>query len=188
MRWISGVLAAIVLICGPAGAQEANIVTRMMSHPVTVFDWGMAQLDRDITRTARRVFPEASRQGQVKAGTIYSWRRQRITLFVSNTVPTSQRTAAECRRIFEQVGTDLTSGLPIGSDSADYYLESVFKPVGNRWAGRFENIGAKLGELVRLEILLLPSSFAAVSGDTKRISCEGRIGATADGVAFKAGS
>lgn len=188
MRWFPGVLVGMFLVSGPAAAQEANIISRMMSHPVTVFDWGMAQLDRDITRVARRILPEASSRGQVKSGTIYNWRRQRITLFISNIVPASQRTPPECRRVFEKASADLINGLPVGSDSADYYLESAFKPAGSRWAGRFENIGAKIGELVRLEILLLPSSFGAVSGDTKRISCEGKIGATADGVAFKAGS
>lgn len=178
----------LVFGSSPAAAQEADIISRLMGHPVTVFDWGMAQLDRDIARAGKRLFPEGTARKSVRTGVIYSWRQQRITIFLSATVPVGQRTRDECRNLFERIGKELAVGLPTGNNAAEHYLESAFKPVGSRWAGRFENIGARLAEIVRLEITLLPSSYLALSGDSNRIACESRVGAPGDTILFKANS
>jgi hypothetical protein len=47
-------ILAVMAFAQAASAEERHILLRLMDKPVTLFDWGMAQLDRDIERAARR--------------------------------------------------------------------------------------------------------------------------------------
>ena len=60
---------------------------------------------------------------------------------------------------------------------AGWYLLNTFKPKAHFWADRFEDIGAKLLELVRLEVTFIPATFEAFDANANRVSFYGRLDA-----------
>ena len=51
-------ILAIMAFAQAASAEERHILLRLMDKPVTLFDWGMAQLDRDEFRKTEDVEKE----------------------------------------------------------------------------------------------------------------------------------
>jgi len=69
------VALAFAFAAGSAAAQnerEQDVLRRLMAEPVTLFDWGLAQLDRDIAAAADRVLPNrlGLAMGRPATGTI----------------------------------------------------------------------------------------------------------------------
>ena len=57
---LAAAVTCMTLSAGTAMGQknvDGNIVSRSMGEPLTLFDWGLAQLDRDMARTAARLLP-----------------------------------------------------------------------------------------------------------------------------------
>jgi hypothetical protein len=159
----------------PATAEPKNVLHRLMEEPVTLFDWGIAQLDRDIAHTAGRTIPKYV--GTPVTGSFYDWRANRITLFVSVPVPKESRTRQACALTFRDLVSDLTRNTPKGPSAAGWYLLNAFKPKAHFWADRFEDVGAKLLDTVHLEVTFIPATSEAFDGVQQRVRCRGRLDA-----------
>ncbi|MEK9753841.1 MAG: hypothetical protein VW338_11630 [Rhodospirillaceae bacterium] len=189
-------VAAAALVLGFAVAAVADedadkdIFRRLMSEPVTLFDWGIARLDQDIAAAATRTLPNrlGYGMGRPATGTIYDWRANQITLYVSVALPRASRTRDSCTGAFRDLVADLTQGAPSGPNAAGWYLLSVFKPKAHFWGSRFEDVGGKLVERVKLEVSLMPATFEAVNGDNARVRCSGRLNAESEEIAVELGS
>jgi len=168
------------------GEEQKDVLRRLMSEPVTLFDWGLANLNRDIERAAMRVMPSWLGPGaqRPQTGTIYNWRANQITLYVSVAIPRAQRTRQTCMGTFREIVSTLTEGAPSGPNAAGWYLRNAFQPSGHFWSSRFEDVGAKLSKRVQLEISFLPATFESMNGDTRRISCLGRLNAEPNELTF----
>lgn len=166
----------VLLITGQATAQQKDVLRRLMDEPVTLFDWGIAQLDKDIAIAAERTIPKYV--GAPVTGSFYNWRENRITLFVSVTAPKESRTADACAKTYRDIVNDLTRGTPKGPSAAGWYLLNAFKPKAHFWADRFEDVGAKLLDVVTLEVTIIPATFEAFDGKQQRVRCMGRLDAT----------
>ena len=172
-------LLLLLVVTRPAPAADADILTRLMNEPLTLFDWGLAQLDRDIGMAATRTIPArvGVGMGELATGSIFDWRSRKISLFVRATAPETLRTGGDCSTIFQDIVGELVRGAPGGPDAAGWYLMHAFRPKAHYWGGRFEDVGAKLLESVLLEISLVPASADVMSGDTARVRCSGRLDA-----------
>lgn len=164
--------------------QSGDVIGRLMGEPLTLFDWGLAQLDRDMARVASRLFPSAGAGQRPRHGSIYDWRRRRVTMYLSHAALRNSRTQDTCRNLFQRSVAELTAGAPVGPDAAGWYLLNAFKPKGHAWGGRFEDIGAQLADKVTLEILLLPQAFEAAAGDTRRVKCSGPLSAGPEDIVY----
>ncbi|MBO6519398.1 MAG: hypothetical protein JJ900_00795 [Rhodospirillales bacterium] len=169
-------LFCVLLVAGQAAAQQKDVLRRLMEEPVTLFDWGIAQLDKDIAMTASRTIPKYV--GAPVTGSFYDWRANRITLFVSVPVPKQSRTADACAKTFRDIVRDLTRNTPKGPSAAGWYLLNAFKPKAHFWADRFEDVGAKLLDVVTLEVTFIPATHEAFDGKQQRVRCMGRLDAT----------
>ncbi len=169
---------------------EKDVLRRLMAEPVTLFDWGLAQLDRDVAAAAERTLPRRLGLGMGKpvSGTIYDWRTNQITLYVSVALPPAARTRHSCTETFRDIVADLTQVAPSGPNAAGWYLLNAFKPKAHFWASRFEDVGAKLVRRVKLEVSFIPATFEAVQGDNARVRCVGRLDATGDEISVEVGS
>jgi hypothetical protein len=195
-RLVVALALAAVLRAASAGVALADdegdkdIFRRLMGEPVTLFDWGIAQLDQDIAAAATRTLPNRLGFGMGKpdTGTIYDWRGNLITLYVSVPLPAASRTRESCTAVFHDLVADLTLGAPGGPNAAGWYLANAFKPKAHFLGSRFEDVGAKLVERVKLEVSLMPATFEAVRGDNARVRCIGRLNADRDEIAVEVGS
>jgi len=184
MKRVIALLVTFLLIPS-VQAQEKDILGRLMSEPVTLFDWGLAQLDRDIARTAGRVMPmRIGATSRPVTGAIYEWRTRLVTLFVSAELPPAQRTDEACSETFREIVRDLTALAPRGPNAAGWYLRNAFKPKAHFLGDRFEDTGAKLLRSVRLEVSFIPATYEALRGDGKRVRCSGRLDAAPHELTF----
>lgn len=170
------IMSCILLSAGTAQAQEKDVLRRLMAEPVTLFDWGIAQLDEDIKRAAQRTIPKYV--GEPVTGSFYDWRTNRVTLFVSVPIPKESRTPNACAMTFHDIVGALTKNTPKGPSAAGWYLLNVFKPKAHFWADRFEDVGAKLLDVVTLEVTFIPATFEAFDGKQQRVRCMGRLDAS----------
>jgi hypothetical protein len=188
---LTAVLSAVTVGVTVADEEgDKDIFRRLMSEPVTLFDWGIAQLDQDIAAAALRTLPNRLGYGMGKpvTGTIYDWRGNQITLYVSVPLPAVSRTRESCTAVFHDLVADLTLGAPGGPNAAGWYLANAFKPKAHFLGSRFEDVGAKLVERVKLEVSLMPATFEAVRGDNARVRCTGRLNADRNEIAVEVGS
>jgi len=163
-----------------APADDGDILSRLMSEPITLFDWGLAQLDRDIAFAAYDAFKDRFGAGSnaPQAGTIYEWRTRRITLYAAIELPREERTSGDCVGAFMDIVGLLTRSAPKGPDAASWYLLHAFQPKAHFWADKFEDVGRQLLDKVQLEVTLRPATYEAVNGDTARVRCVGRLDAS----------
>lgn len=174
-----GVILLLLTAVSATRAEDSDIMRRLRSEPITLFDWGMAQLERDIVRAAAEAVGTMPGMGDARAaaGTLFDWRTDRITLYAAYPLPPELRTDQTCTDIFQNIVATLTTGAPRGPSAPGWYLRNAFQPKGHYWAGRFENVEDRLMELVRLEVTLNPTTFEAIIGDTRRVRCVGRLDA-----------
>lgn len=172
-------LAMLLASAFPAAAQAPDIISRLQQEPVTLFDWGIAQLDRDMTRAAARIVPARLSRltAPANAGVLYNGRERRITLYISASPGSALRTRGNCASLFADVVDDLTAGAPSGPDAAGWYLHNAFRPKAHFWGSPFEDVGAKLLDRVSLEITLQPPPQDAAAGDSSSVRCSGRLDA-----------
>ncbi len=174
---VSAALLVALLSSFTARAQTLEILQRLMAEPVSLFDWGLAQLDRDIERAGLRLFGPTTGGTPPETGTIYDWRRGRVTLFLSLQVPEQGRTADACTALFDRLVPELAAGAPAG-DAAGWYLRNAFQPKGHFWTSRFKDVGGKLLDVIELEVSLIAPPYGAAAGDKQRVRCSGRLNAT----------
>lgn len=179
------VIMLVAVLALPAAAdekpeEEKDVLRRLMAEPVTLFDWGLERIDRDIAAAAADALPRrlGPSMGRPVTGAIYDWRANMITVYVSVALPPPARTRDGCRATFGDIVANLTTGAPGGPNAAGWYLLNAFKPKGHFWGSRFEDIGGKLLKMVTLEVSFIPATFEAVRGDSARVRCAGRLNAT----------
>lgn len=179
-------LASIMVLLAPAArAAEQDIVGRLMAEPLTLFDWGLAQLDRDIAYAAKRALRNRVAMTAPKTGSIYDWRARQITIYVAVAVPQDERTRGACTDTFNDIVATLTEAALRGPGAAGWYLLNAFRPKGHFWASRFEDVGAKLLAVVQLEVSFIPPSYDAIGDDTTRVRCVGRLDADPDEIVIE---
>ena len=180
-------IAVLVTLATSAQAEQRDVLRRLMAEPVTLFDWGMAQLERDIERAAKHTLPERPGLSVPKTGTIYRWRDRRVILYVSRVVPSTERTPEACRATFRDIVASLTETSPGGPDAAGWYLHHAFQTKGHFWTSRFEDVGGKLLQVVELEVSLIAPPYAAAAGDSRRVRCSGRLDAAPEALVVDVG-
>lgn len=184
-------LFLLALAAAPAAhAEDDDILRRLMSEPVTLFDWGLQHLDWDMGRAAAMAAPDgaSTHPDRPAAGASYAWWNRSITLYAAYPVPARERTPASCVAVFEDIVASLLAGTPGGPDAAGWYLREAFQPKGHNRIGRYQDVGAKLLQSVRLEVTLNPPTAEAVAESGGRVRCTGRLDARRDEIAVEGNS
>jgi hypothetical protein len=122
-----------------------------------------------------------------KSGSLYEWRTKRIKLYATLWLLPADRTRENCVAIFSEIVTEMTQSAPAGLGSAGWYLQNAFQPEGHFWAGRFEDVGGKLLEVVELQIALSPPPQTSFGDGGPRVGCFARLDATPPEIQFGAG-
>lgn len=174
---------AVLAFAQGARAESPDILTRLMKEPVTLFDWGMARLEYDISVAAAQAIPRRVGQADIVTESIYDWRSRLVTIYASARIPQEKRTQRTCVSAFRGIVDQLIVAAPAGSNAEGWYLYNVFKPKAHWLGTRFEDIGAKLLRVVRLEVSFIPDPDDVWRGDTRRVRCTGRLDAAAGEIA-----
>lgn len=188
LRALSGVAAPLVigflsvgpLVCGtamPARAETDQPLDWLRKQPLTLFDWGLHTLERDLERVALWVADYGLSHDKPRVGSQHDWRSGRITAYLSFAAEPKRRTRRYCHMVFRRALAQLMRGAPEGAGQASWYLSAVFLPRGRAWVRPSRDFGERLVKVVRLEIVLrpMPSEFRP---DGPRVRCSGRLDAT----------
>jgi hypothetical protein len=170
-------LLIALLVVDAARSNEPDVLSRLMREPLTLFDWGLAQLDRDTKRVARDVFEDRLGPGRPAANARFDRERRLVILGATLALPSNTRSEATCIGAFREIVTRLASVAPRGESPVPWYLQSAFLPDGHAWAGLSEDIGTRLLEVVRLRITLIPRPSDTYEGHIRFVSCNGRLDA-----------
>ena len=173
-------LLVLLSAAGPAHGSEPDLLSRLMREPVTLFDWGLAQLDRDIKRVARETFEERLKLGRPAAGARFDQERRQVFMGATLALPPASRSKATCLQAFEDFVAHLARVAPRGHSPIPWYLQSAFQPDGHDWEGSSQKLGDELLQFVRLHITLIPRPADTSQGDIRFVSCRGRLDAGPD--------
>ncbi|MBP7336476.1 hypothetical protein [Niveispirillum sp.] len=177
------VLRALLLCClaaGPVMAQDKPVdpaLTGFLSNsPVTLLDWGMLRLEREMRQAVAALDLKDGRDGPVKVGTLYRPFDRRVLAYLSLPMTARERSLARCRDLYTMLRDHLLAGAPGGMSAAAWYLQRIFasdaRGGGN---GRPEPFGDMLTNMVLLEVTLrVPEADAFAAGPPK-ITCAGRL-------------
>ncbi len=170
---VLGMLVALGAMA-PARANSPEILQRLMKEPLTLFDWGLYQLERDMARAGERLFAnDPTRRARTSA--IYDWRQGLVLLSLAAETPVGQRTRPACADLFRRLVAELTGDAPHSPYAAGWYLHDAFQPKAHFFASRFEDVGTKLLKVVRLEVALRASPQDAAAGDSRQALCSGPL-------------
>lgn len=172
------VQAAPVQAAPALPAVDPVISQFLSSTPVTLLDWGMMRLDRDLKEAAKRLNLDRDRNGPTRSGTQFRFGDRRVLVYLSVIAPKATRTAENCQTLFTSVRDELLTGAPGGSMGAEWYLQRTF---GSDFRGqnsqRPEPFGTLLLDMVLLEITLRPPEAEALTEGALRLACAGRLNA-----------
>ena len=149
----------------------------LRGQPLTLFDWGLFNLRRDLDRVALWVADSGLSDEKPLTGTQHDWRRGRITAYLSFAAPPKKRSRKYCHMVFTRAAAQLMKGAPQGVGQASWYLSSVFLPRGRGWIRPSRDFSENLVKTVRLEIVLRPAPEEFHPGGP-RVRCVGRLDAT----------
>ncbi len=167
-------------------ALESNVLHRLMDEPITMFDWGLHRLDRDIAQAMSRVFGGSPVLTNHQSGALYEWRQNKVTVYVSARAPDSMRSRKRCHDTFGRLVSVLTERSPAGPGAAGWYLMSTFYPQGRIWPYRFEDVGEQLLREIVLEVTFFPPGGDSFGGDgPSHIRCSGRLDAKPADLAYE---
>lgn len=161
----------------PARAEAASPLDWLRKEPLTLFDWGLFNLKRDLDRAALWVADTGLSEDKPLAGTQHDWRGGTITAYLAFATPPKRRTRKYCHMVFARAAAELMRGAPQGVGQASWYLSSVFLPPGRGWIRPSRKFGERLVKIVRLEIVLRPEA-REFRSRTPRVRCSGRLDAT----------
>lgn len=168
------------LVCGPAMAQDKPVdpaLTGFLSNtPVTLLDWGMLRLDREVRQAVAALGLKDGRDGPVKMGTLYRPFDRRVLAYLSLPMTGRERSLSRCRELYGMLRDHLLTGAPGGMSAAGWYLQRIFasdaRGGGN---ARPEPFGDMLTNMVLLEVTLrVPEADAFIAGPPK-ITCAGHL-------------
>ncbi len=144
--------------------------------PVTLLDWGMLRLDRELRQAVGALDIRDGKDGPVKIGTLYRPADRRVLAYLSMAMPARMRNLAQCREIYGLLRDHLLTGAPAGMTGAAWYLQRIFGsdtrgPGGNRP----EPFGEMLAGMVLLEVTLRVPEADAFGNGPPKITCAGRL-------------
>ena len=174
------VLLLCCLAASAAGGQERPVdpaLTAFLSNtPVTLLDWGMLRLDRELRQAVAALDLRDGRNGPVKMGTLYRLFDRRVLAYLSLPMPARERSLARCRDLYGMLRDHLLAGAPGGMSAASWYLQRIFasdaRGGGN---GRPEPFGDMLNNMVVLEVTLRVPEMDAFTAGPPKITCAGRL-------------
>ena len=168
-------------------AADEDPFGRLKSEPLTLFDWGLAQLDREMTAAAIEGFGDLVRAEHSKpaAGARYDQEREQIMLSATMALPPGDRTAGRCMTAFHGFLGVLIRETKRGYDPASWFLLKAFQPEGHGSRGNGKELGRQLLDRVRLHVTLIPRPSDVAAGDKRFVSCHGRLDAAPDEVAVE---
>lgn len=180
-RLLCGVAVSVLLAAtataqqgGPSGQAAADYLGRT---PVSLLDWGMLRLERDLTAVVQTAFPGSNRAGPVRVGAFYRPFDRRVLAYVSLALPERQRTEAQCRELFTAVREQLLAGAPGGAEGPHWYLKRVFGSDVRRSEPLPDDFAAGLLDLVLLEVTLRVPPGEAFDKGPGKLACAGRLDA-----------
>lgn len=160
----------------PSATPANPELTRFLSStPVTLLDWGMLRMERDLEETVRQLGLDRGREGVPRIGTLFRGGDRRVVAYASFAVSGANRTEKNCQDIFAMVREGLLSAAPSGASGAGWYLSRVFNSDFRRDGNQPEPFEDMLLDAVLLEVTLRVPSGDAFSGGPGRISCAGRL-------------
>lgn len=162
---------------GDARPNKERPLDWLRQQPLTLFDWGLFNLQRDLHRVALWLADSGVADEKPLVGSQHNWRNGRITVYLSFAAPPRLRTRKYCHMVFVRAVAQLMRGAPEGAGQASWYLSSVFLPPGRAWLRPSRDFGERLVKVVRLQIVLRPAPVEFRPGGP-RVRCAGRLDAT----------
>lgn len=180
MRVLRMLVLACLFLAIPAQAQDTPVDPALSgwlaNTPVTLMDWGMLRLDREVRQAVGTLGLKDGRDGAVKVGTLYRPFDRRVLAYLSLPMPPRDRSLVRCRELYGMLRDHLLAGAPGGMSAASWYLQRVFGsdtrgPGGNRP----EPFGQMLTNMVLLEVTLRVPEADAFGNGPPKITCAGRL-------------
>jgi hypothetical protein len=170
-------LLFLLFVAPNVRAAGSDVLTRLMQEPLTLFDWGLAQLDRDIRQVARETFVDRLGLGTPAADARFDRGRRKVVLGATMALPPASRSKATCTRAFHEIVAGLTRAAPQRTTAAAWYLQNAFQPERRVTTNRFEGVGANLLKVVQLHVVLIPTPSDVFKDDKRLVSCHGQLDA-----------
>lgn len=194
MRWCSrlGLFSAMVLAqmlaSGNAPGQAIDpqmpttraspeILQYLGATNISLLDWGMFRLERELDKAVRRLDLDRAKGGAVRVGTQFRFSDRRILAYLSVPSSGSTRSPSYCRDLFRVVREELLAGAPGGAEGAEWYLNRLFTSDIRRDPNAPADLGRGLVDLVHLEITLRAPAADAFSDGPANVACAGRLDA-----------
>lgn len=161
---------------GPSKPVDPRLTGWLTETPVTLLDWGMLRLDRELRQAVAALDIRDGRDGPVKTGTLYRPFDRRVLAYLSLPMPARTRNLGQCRELYGLLRDHLLTGAPAGMTGAAWYLQRIFGsdtrgPGGNRP----EPFGELLAEMVLLEVTLRVPEADAFGNGPPKVTCAGRL-------------
>lgn len=161
----------------PTSPADADLARHLAGTPVTLMDWGMLRLERELDKVVRRLGMEKTKAGPSRVGTMYRFQDRRVLAYISLPVAGAGRTEAYCRELFRVVREEMLAGAPNAADGAEWYLTRLFGSDMRRAPDRPPDYGEKLLDMVHLEVTLRPPPGEAFAAGPGTVACAGRLDA-----------
>jgi len=101
----------------PARAESVQPLDWLRQQPLTLFDWGLFNLRRDLDRTALWLADSGLADDKPLTGSQFEWRQSRILAYISFAAPPKRRTRKYCHLVFARAVGQLMRGAPEGDQS-----------------------------------------------------------------------
>lgn len=176
------IVASVGLAVAPGFAPNAVAASKveplpwLRKQPLTLFDWGVWRLERDVSRVGRWLEDAEALSEPPKTGVEWQWRRKKISMFVSIAQRPALRTGAYCQRIYGVVRRKMMgSEGPTGPGRASWYLRSVFFPQGREWSRPTKDFAERLVKFIHLQVVLLGHPSEGLRLKAPKIVCSGTL-------------
>ena len=181
---LAGFAPALAQEASGQDARDRDAVEWLAHEPVTLLDWGMMRLRRDLDRSVDFLTRTYTRTPALRTGVFYRFHDRRIVAYVNLVDLPVNRTGEACKDVYTRLTEALTGGGPQGAGGASWYLENVFSHDARR-GGRPNDLGGQLAERVNLQVTIGPKPENAFE-DGRRVTCTGRLHETYDNIALRA--
>lgn len=181
MRVSRALLLCCLLVATPlAMAQEKPVDPALTgwltTTPVTLLDWGMLRLDREVRQAVAALGLKDGKDGPVKVGTLYRPFDRRVLAYLSLPMPARERSLPRCRELYGMLRDHLLAGAPGGMSAAGWYLQRIFgSDTRGLGGGRPEPFAEMLTNMVLLEVTLRVPEADAFGNGPPKITCAGRL-------------
>ncbi len=182
MRVSRALLLCCLLAAAPlANAQDKPVDPRLTgwltTTPVTLLDWGMLRLDREVRQAVVALGLKDGRDGPVKVGTLYRPFDRRVLAYLSLPMTARERSLPRCRELYGMLRDHLLAGAPGGLSAAGWYLQRIFgsDTRGGGGGNRPEPFPDMLTNMVLLEVTLRVPEADAFGNGPPKITCAGRL-------------